>query len=109
LKKVGGPSKGQFLAITRQAKEWAKVDTQRLRTGLLADLKRMFDLAKQMATVEGVTAKQAQHCIRIMGYIGQIMNSLAKGFYEAKALRYFQNLEHMIRESKKDSERSAKT
>lgn len=68
MKKLGEPSKGQFLAITRRAKERVKVDTQRLRTGLLEDLKRMFDLAKQMATVEGVTAKQAQRWIRIMGY-----------------------------------------
>lgn len=37
------------------------------------------------------------------------MNSLAKSFDEAKALRYLQNLERMIRESKKDSERSAET
>lgn len=106
MKRIGGPANGQFLAIPRRAKERVKIDTQRLRNGLLKDLKRMFDLAKQMATAEGVTAKQAQHWIRIMGYIGQVMNSLAKSFDEAKALRYLQNLERMIRESKEVFERS---
>jgi len=31
-----------------------------------------------MATAEGVKEKAAQHWIRIMGYIGQVINSLAK-------------------------------
>ena len=82
---------------------------QQMLALLLAEGFRFLYFDKETIEPVGVTAKEAQHSIRIMGYIGQIMNSLAKGFYEAKALRYFQNLEHMIRECKKDSERSAKT
>lgn len=42
MKKVRGPSKGQSLAIIRRAKEQVKVDTQRLRTELSEDLKKVW-------------------------------------------------------------------
>lgn len=94
------------MRIARRARKRVEIDTQKLRTELLEDLKNMFKIAKETATAEGVEEKQAQHWIRIMGYIGQVINSLAKSFDEAKALQSLENLERMIRESEKDSERS---
>ncbi|MEM3698030.1 MAG: hypothetical protein QXQ94_11150 [Candidatus Bathyarchaeia archaeon] len=106
MKNLGEPIKGQFLRIAKTAKKRVEVDTQKLREELLQDLKRMFELAKQMTTTEGIQAKQAQHWIRIMGYIGQVMNSLAKSFDEAKALSYLEKLERMVRVSEENLEGS---
>lgn len=94
------------MRIVRRVRKRVKIDTQNLRIDVLEDLKNMFQTAKENATAEGVEEKQAQHWIRIMGYIGQVINSLAKSIDEAKALKYLENLERMIRESEKDSERS---
>lgn len=106
MKNVGGPIRGQFLQIAKRARKRVEVDTQKMRTELLEDLKRMFELAKQMACAEGVKEKQAQHWIRIMGYIGQVINSLAKSFDEAKALDYLEKLEKMVRETEGNPEKS---
>ena len=69
----------------------------------------MFELAKQMAVAEDVNERQAQHWIRIMGYIGQVINSLAKSFDEAKALDYLEKLEKMVREAERNPKQSETT
>jgi alpha-D-ribose 1-methylphosphonate 5-triphosphate synthase subunit PhnH len=95
--------------MAKKAKKRLKIDTKNLREELLTDLKRMFELAKQAATKEGISEKQAQHWIRIMGYIGQVMNSLAKNFDETKALEQLEKLERMIRGTEENPERSQTT
>jgi hypothetical protein len=95
-----------FLHIARIARKRVEIDTQKIRTELLEELKKMFKIAKEMATAEGAEEKQVQNWIRIMGYIGQVMNSLAKSLDEAKAMQYLENLERMVHESEKDPERS---
>mgnify|MGYP001084237908 CR=1 FL=1 len=83
--------------IAKRAKDRVKIDTQKIREQLIQDLKEMFELAKAAVTAEGIKEKQAQHWIRVMGYIGQVTNSLTKTFDEAKALEYLNGLERMIR------------
>jgi hypothetical protein len=91
--------------MTKKAKKRLKIDTKNLREELLTDLKQMFQLAKQATEKEGISEKQAQHWIRIMGYIGQVMNSLAKSFDETKALEQLEKLERMIRGTEGNSEK----
>jgi len=86
-----------------------KKGTQELRQKLLTELEAMFDIAKKAASDPQTKPKQAQIWVRIMGYLGQVMNSISESFDEAKALEYFENLEHMIREAKGDSEQSQTT
>ena len=93
------PTKGQFLLLSTKSKRRIRNDTQQLRENLLEDLKQMFTLAKKMANDKDTKAKQIQQWIRIMGYIGQVINSLSKSFEEAKALEQLERLEKMINET----------
>ena len=77
-----------------------------LRQKLLNELEAMFDLARKAASDPQTKPKQAQIWVRIMGYLGQVMNSISESFDEAKALEYFENLERMIREAKGDADQS---
>lgn len=93
------PIRGQFLLLATKSKKRIKNDTQQLRENLLEDLKQIFALAKKMANDKDTKAKQIQQWIRIMGYIGQVINSLSKSFEEAKALEQLERLEKMINEA----------
>lgn len=99
MKNLGYPTKGQFLLLSTRSKRRIKNDTQQLRENLLEDLKQMFALAKKMANDKETKAKQIQQWIRIMDYIGQVINSLSKSFEEAKALEHLERLEKMINEA----------
>lgn len=101
------PTKGQFLHLTGKTKKRIETDTQKLRKDVLEDLKQMFVIAKEKATAEPAEPNQTQHWIRIMGYIGQVINSLAKSFDETKALEQIERLEKMINEA--DAQESPRT
>jgi len=51
---------------------------------LLSDLQAMLDRAKTYAISKEKKDKQRQIWIRIMTYIGQVMNSISKSFDEAQ-------------------------
>jgi hypothetical protein len=101
------PTKNQFLHLTEKTKKRIENDTQKLRRDIMEDLKQMFTIAKQTATAETDDPKQTQHWIRVMGYIGQVINSLAKSFDETKALEQIERLEKMINEA--DAQQSPPT
>ncbi|MEM2104790.1 MAG: hypothetical protein QW717_07895 [Candidatus Bathyarchaeia archaeon] len=49
----------------------------------------MFEIAKNFVeetSKDPKKARQCQHWMRVMGYLGQVMNSLADSFDEAKAM-----------------------
>ena len=99
MKTIEGYQISQFLRKARRLKKNLQKDTQQLRQKLLADLEAMFDIAKKAATDPQTKPKQTQIWVRIMGYLGQVMNSISESFDEAKALEYFENLERMVREA----------
>jgi len=79
-------------------KEILKVDTQLIRSKLLESLERQFEIADGFAKDESLKPKQRQFWMRISAYVGQVMNSVAKGFDEFKISRQLDELERMIRE-----------
>jgi hypothetical protein len=93
------PITNQFLTIVSKSKRRIENDTQELRKEILKDLEEMFVIAKKMATKQTDDAKETQHWIRVMGYIGQVVNSLAKSFDETKALSQIERIEKMINEA----------
>lgn len=107
MKTLGGYRLTSFLQKARRVKKQMQRDTQQLRRKLMNELEQMFDIAKsavEAAKGDKTKAKQVQIWIRVMGYLGQVMNSLADSFDEAKAMEYFENLERMIHEAEKTSE-----
>lgn len=87
------------VAKTRQAFE---VDTQRMRGKLLKSLQTQFEIADRFARDESLTPKQRQFWMRISAYIGQVINSVAKGFDEVKVSKQLDELERMIREGDRE-------
>lgn len=81
-----------------ETKETLQVDTQLIRSKLLESLESQFEIADNFAKDETLKPKQRQFWMRISAYIGQVMNSLAKGFDEAKISEQLDELERMIRE-----------
>ena len=79
-----------------------EVDTQRMRAKLLRSLETQFKIADAFAKDEGLTPKQRQFWMRICAYIGQVMNSVAKGFDEAKVSKQLDELERMICEGSRE-------
>lgn len=84
-----------------------KVDTQKTRAKLLKSLQEQFDIADEFAKDDSLTPKQRRFWMRISAYIGQVMNSLAKGFDESKISRQLDELERMILEG--NGEKTEKT
>ena len=89
----------RLLSVTRRARKNIEVNMQKTRLKLLTDLEAMFDMAKTYATHENTKDKQRQIWIRIMAYIGQVINSLSKSFDEAAVTKDLEKLESMIREA----------
>jgi len=71
-------------------------DTQKLRKWLIGELEEMMIAAKRALNQPGITSEEAQSWMRIIGYLGQVLNSVSKSFDEARALEYLENLERMI-------------
>lgn len=94
----------RLMRLARRARKNVVTNMQRVRLKLLADLETMFDMAKTYATDEGATPKQRQIWVRIMGYIGQVMNSLSKSFDEATITKDLKELERMVREAMAEKE-----
>jgi len=59
----------------------------------------MFDMAKAKAIAENTKDKQRQIWVRIMAYIGQVMNSISKSFDESAITKDLEKLERMINEA----------
>lgn len=89
----------RLIIHARRARRNVKVNMQRVRLKLLADLEVMFDMAKTHATNEELKPKQRQIWTRIAAYIGQVMNSLSKTFDEAAITKELEELERMINEA----------
>ena len=87
------------VSVVGRVKRTLLVDMQRTRLKLLDNLETMFDMAKGYATSQDVSNKQRQMWIRIMAYIGQVMNSLTKSFDEAQITDDLERLEKMIGEA----------
>jgi len=104
VKTIGEYRFSSFLQKARRLKKEVEKNTQELRVKLLTELERMFNIAKGAAE-KAEDAKEKQRWVRVVGYLGQVMNSIAGTFDEAKALEYLENLERMIHESKRDSEK----
>lgn len=85
-----------------ETKETFLVDTQKIRSKLLRSLESQFEIADGFAKDETLKAKQRQFWMRIAAYIGQVMNSIAKGFDESKILKQLEKLERMIREDSRE-------
>ena len=90
---------GSLIDCARRARRNVEVSTQRIRSKLLADLEKMFDMAKAHATDENITPKQRQIWTRIMAYLGQVMNSLTRAFDEAAVTKDLEQLEKMMSEA----------
>ena len=91
-----GQSMVHRIAKTKQA---FQVDTQRMRSELLRNLEKQFEVADGFAKDEDLTPKQRQFWMRVSAYIGQVMNSVAKSFDETKISKQLDKLERMIREA----------
>jgi len=89
----------RLMGLVRRTRKNVTVNMQRTRLKLLKDLESMFDMAKAYATNENTKDKQRQVWVRIMAYIGQVMNSLSKTFDEATVTRDLEELEKMINEA----------
>jgi len=72
---------------------------QKTRLKLLSDLQAMFDMAKAYAINKETKGKQRQIWMRIMAYIGQVMNSISKSFDEAQVTKDLERLEKLINEA----------
>jgi ArsR family metal-binding transcriptional regulator len=94
--------------LVRRIRKNLATDMQRTRLKLLNDLETMFDMAKGYATSRDTKDKQRQIWIRIMTYIGQVINSISKSFDEAVATKDLERLERMIHEAMaKEEDRGA--
>jgi len=69
-----------------------------MRAKLLKSLQEQFDIADGFAKDDSLTPKQRQFWMRISAYIVQVMNSVARGFDDAKISRQLDELERLIRE-----------
>ena len=87
--------------MARRARKRLEVDMQKTRLKLLNDLQDMFNMAKGYAQSKDpeVTPKQLQIWMRIMAYIGQVMNSISKSFDEAQVTKDLERLEKLINEA----------
>jgi hypothetical protein len=72
---------------------------QKTRLQLLSDLQAMLDMAKTYATSKETKDKQRQIWIRIMTYIGQVMNSISKSFDAAQVTDDLKRLEKLTNEA----------
>jgi ArsR family metal-binding transcriptional regulator len=74
---------------------------QKTRLKLLKDLEAMFNMAKGYAESKDpkVTPKQRQIWMRIMAYIGQVINSISKSFDEAQISEDLERLEKLVNEA----------
>lgn len=88
-----------LMVLSRRARKNLDVGTQSLRSKLLLDLEKMFDMAKNFAANDKLTPRQRQIWTRIAAYIGQVMNSLSKTFDEAAVTKDLEQLEKMIHEA----------
>ncbi|MBC7131253.1 hypothetical protein H5T51_08625 [Candidatus Bathyarchaeota archaeon] len=107
MKTIGGYQYSVILQKTRRARRKLERDTQQLRLKLLQQFEEMFDYCRQAVQTASSTLEK-QNWIRIMGYIGQVMNSISETFDEVKAIEYLRNLERMIREAEDDNQASQK-
>jgi len=85
--------------LVKNARKFVKVNLQKTRLKLLRDLEEMFDMAKGFASGKDSTPKQRQTWMRIMAYIGQVINSISKSFDEAQITQDLEKLERMINEA----------
>ena len=87
--------------MARRASKRFLIDMQKTRLKLLTDLQDMFDRAKGYAESKDpeVTPKHRQIWMRIMAYIGQVMNSISKSFDEAQVTKDLERLEKLINEA----------
>jgi len=69
-----------------------------MRAKLLKSLQEQFDIADGFAKDDSLTPKQRQFWMRISAYIVQVMNSVARGFDDAKISKQLDELERLIRE-----------
>jgi len=74
-----------------------ELKTQDLRVRLIADLERLFQIAKQMAE----TAENSEDWVRICAFIAQTINSLAKSYDETRFNEQMKELEMLIEQAKK--------
>jgi len=89
----------RLVSVAKRARKRLEVDMQKTRLKLLSDLQAMFDMAKAYATSKETKDKQRQIWIRIMAYIGQVMNSISKSFDEAQVTKDLERLEKLINEA----------
>lgn len=80
----------------RMARARVEKDTQRLRAWLIDELSEMLRIAEAAVNQPGITVEEAQSWMRLIGYLGQVLNSISRSFDEAQALEYLENLERMI-------------
>jgi hypothetical protein len=74
-----------------------ELKTQDLRVRLIADLERLFQIAKAMAE----NAENREDWVRIAGFIAQTINGLAKSYDETRFNEEMKELEQLIEQAKK--------
>lgn len=92
--------KKRLIYVEQLLKKIVKINelkTQDLRVRLIADLERLFQIAKQMAE----TAENSEEWIRICTFIAQTINSLAKSYDETRFNEQMKELEMLIEQAKK--------
>ncbi|MCS7124791.1 MAG: hypothetical protein NZ932_05200 [Candidatus Bathyarchaeota archaeon] len=88
-----------------QLKETVKVDTQKIREKILAELQAIFQnavsLAKGETTVnkQPLTIKERQAWARVAAYTAQVIQGIAKGFDERQIDEDLAKLEELINEA----------
>ena len=74
----------RLVSVAKRARKRFEVEMRKAYLQLLSDLQAMLDRAKTYAISKEKKDKQRQIWIRIMTYIGQVMNSISKSFDEAQ-------------------------
>jgi hypothetical protein len=83
--------------LVKKIEKFCELKTQDLRVKLIADLERLFQIAKDMAE----TAENQEDWIRVAVFIAQTINSLAKSYDETRFNEQMKELERLIEQAKK--------
>ena len=88
-----------MLVRVRRIQAIFKVDTQKIREGMLQNLQELFSLATQQAQNKKLDLRQRQKWVRVASYVAQVINSLTKSFDEAAITKDLEKLERMVNEA----------
>ena len=91
-------AKGVQSRIAHMADKF-NLDTQRIRYGLILELKALAEMAQQKAIdTHPASIESKQSWVRLAAYISQVINSISKTYDEAQITADLERLEKMVKE-----------